>query len=189
MAIEDLTSLAEVKDFLLIDVTTWDSFISKLITRVSKLFDSYCRRPLKARDLDKVLDGNGTNTLWLPTYPINSITKLWLSKDQEWTSANEISANNYYVNVDTGRLRLTKGDVFPDYPDSVRIQFNGGYSTVPADLEEACIEEVARRFHFSQEKQLGRLSESTMAGATTYEPAGLLRTVRLVLDLYKDWRS
>lgn len=187
-----MTTLAEVKEFLQITEADWDTILSKLISRVSAAFDSYCRRPLKARDIDVVLDGNGLPWIWLPTYPINSISNLWVSKKAEWTSDNLVAATDYIVQEQIGRLSLKPDSdifLFPDVRNSVRIQFNGGYSTVPADLEQACIEEVARRFLFISDKILGRITETGAAGSVSYETGPFLRTVQSVLTLYRDWRQ
>ena len=75
-----LTTRNRVKAKLGITVTTYDSQIDEMLDIVTNLINEYCGRIFGADDYKDWLNGEGTSELFLPQYPINSISRVSIHK-------------------------------------------------------------------------------------------------------------
>lgn len=114
------------------------------INAVSALFEMFCNRPLKERsytyleseeDLETgvyyvskytVFDGPNGNTLWLPTYPIDSISHLEISGVEVSEMTGYEADTGYALYRDTGRMVYEYHWDYP-YRQNVKIKWKGGY--------------------------------------------------------------
>lgn len=138
------TSLAAVKRHLKIDDadTEFDAELELLINACYKMLEGYIHHPLKSADYTKDLDGDGTNTLLLPIYPINSVTSIYDDPEREFAADTLIASTDYVVDneEEVGTVRLFKNTTaFTKGIKNIRIAFNAGYTTIPSDAELACI--------------------------------------------------
>jgi len=67
-----LVTLQEAKDWLGISVTTYDTILENLINATTARIEQYLMRQVKARDRIEFYDPDGSNTLLLRQYPVNS---------------------------------------------------------------------------------------------------------------------
>lgn len=193
-----LTSLANLKAFKGISVTTNDTLLENCIDRITELFENFTNRKLKARDYsydsgsgdydsdNAIVDGNGIDRMPLPQYPVNSITTLRI---------NELAIDERSSIYDTGWVLADKaagivilsGYIFTAGIRNIELVYNGGFSTIPEDLEQACIEQAAWLFKQSAPggNLLGVTSKALADGSISYSAKDLLASVRLVLERYK----
>lgn len=116
-----------------------------LIDAVSKEIESICQRVLLAADYTEVLNGNGTNSIFLSQYPINTITSV--EYGQPWDGYTRDAVTDYISYDDTGEISFLFESL--DSPQMFEVVYNAGFSTVPLDLNLICVEEVVRAFNVS----------------------------------------
>lgn len=181
--VNSLTTLADVKTWCGVTVIDYDSILEDLIDSVSWQFNSFCNRKIKARDITGYYDGDGSDTLVTPEYPINSITHIYVDTDRDFTSDTEVTD---YVYNDNGRIVLTD-DSFTTTEQANKIEYNAGYSTIPYDLQVACKDQVKFLFRRHRDNREGVSTESNLNGNVTMTEVGEMLTT--VLEVVKRYRK
>lgn len=141
----------------------------RLINAASATANRIGRRVFAATDYTVQLDGNGSQRILLPEYPVNSVTELNI--DTEWSFAAGTIETDYLLYSEQGEI-FRKYAEFPDHPQCVKVTFNAGFTEVPDELELAVIEVVA--FNASRVANRGgrigtKSFEANNAVTTTYE--------------------
>ena len=155
----DLTTLAAVKAYAGVTVTTDDGMLSALITAYSAWVRSWLNRDILRATYSVRLSGRGGQSVQLPQYPIRSITSLSINgvaiaAQPSWGAAG------YYF--DETRLFL-EGYCFTKGNGNVAVIFDAGFDAVPADIAQAVNELVGLRYAL-RDKQ--GWSSKTLAGET-----------------------
>jgi|TARA_R100000458_G_C8272471_1_gene247329 hypothetical protein len=282
-----LTSLANLKAWLGISSSTYDSVLESAIDRATSIIETYTGRKLKARDIYEWHNGDGSKTVHLDQYPIERMYRVGyghqtaftiessVSTDLELTfmvdseeahlrrieqggtlaeNTFDLTSSSYnntsklvsaitaltgftatlttnvpsrnlhriggidliregpahitYVSEADGEYRLDhqRGIVymrhsrgnrnfdhessgrFPRVRQSILVHYKAGYSTVPDDLERACIEIAAEMY---QTRQQDRSVSSETLGDYTYskkQQAALVEERKHLLEGYRDIR-
>lgn len=192
-----LTSLANLKSYLNLSVTTHDTLLEKLVDRATSLAEDYTNRKLKARDYsydsdadaydadNAVLDGNDRDHMIMPQYPVNSVTTVrinTLSIDERDT----VFDTGWVLDKKNGIIRLA-GYVFTGGLKNIEFAYNAGYATVPDDLEQAVIEQAAWMFKQSTAGSalLGITAKTLPDGSISFSSGDILSQVKLVFNRYK----
>lgn len=202
-ASKDLTVKATVKTELGETSTTYDAQIDAHIHQVSALIIGYCNRELIS---EKVTDSFRTARRWTsyrPTAP--SITSLWLSRTPVVTihavveDGTTLTASDYEVIASTGELLRLDSDGNPTCWATgvlITVQHTSGYvplTTLPNDLERACIDQVKAIFKSASRDPTLR-SETVpdvyqasyaLAGGDFVGASGLLKSVEGALAKYR----
>lgn len=173
MTAQDLTTLANVKSWLGISTDTDNALLSRLITAASSIMQNYVNRDFVSQSYTTICDGIGGNTMVLPNYPI---TEVQVVKVDGLT----IPSTSYIF--DWHRLIL-RGYTFTRDKANVEIHYTAGYTTIPADLEEACIELVG--YKYRERNRIGEASKAMAGETTSYNIRDLPETVRTILNQYK----
>lgn len=197
MGDHDLITLTDLKDFLGLTDITHDILLSRIIERVSSVFDDETRRKLAARDYtydstsadydpdNAVLDGNGRDRLALPQYPVNSLSTLKINTF-EIDERADVFSTGWVLDRKNGIITLA-GYLFTEGLSNIDLVYNAGYATVPADLEGAAVEQSA--WVFKQSTPGGALlgvSGKTLAdGSIQFTSKELLPSVRATIERYK----
>lgn len=139
-----LTTLSAVKEFLQIAtaVTDDDTFITNLISRISADIEKECGRTFLAANYTEYHDGDSTSILMLDQYPVNSITSIHDDVDREYNADDLIDSDDYAFYSESGIVELD-GLTFATGIKNIKVIYNAGYTTIPTDLEQACIKRVA----------------------------------------------
>lgn len=200
MAVGDYTTKDEVKEYLeqLAGVATWDIVIDKIITRVSRMIDTHCRRRfyVPAADETETRDGTGSQQLH-PQLDIASLTTLEVAASAAAARAGTytaVAATDYVLMPRERRpgfpalyVRLhdaPAGTVtrFTDGTATVRLTGRFGFTTTPDDIKHAAVMLVARAWRGRQN------GFSDVIGVTDYGTAQISRAmpadVREVLNRY-----
>lgn len=153
--------------------------INLLIGMVDGIIKNYCGWEVLAKDYSLSYNGNGTTTLDLKAYPINTLTSLTID-DTEVTSQASLNASDgiIYFTTETG-LTFTSGT------NNVQAEFNAGYSTVPSDLAYAASWLVVINYNRISQESIGVVSEQFNTIKVEYDKADIPIMVKQVLDRYR----
>jgi hypothetical protein len=115
----------------------------------------------------------------LANYPIQSVSSVSIGTPTQRTA---IAVTTQYIFTRTA-IRIVDGSYFPRGVANIAITYTAGFTTLPADLVDACAKWSALKYR--QLERLGQLSK-TLAGETvTFDTAAVPADVKLTLDNYK----
>lgn len=165
-ASRDLTTLAIVKDELMIIDGASDAFLNRAITQASAAAATYCNRVLMAEKVKdefwprrEVWPGQvqaGIAPLQLARWPVQSIVSVTQDGDALADSTD------YRLDAEAGQLWRLDGNGYPAYwlPYNITVNYIGGYAAIPDDLQDACIRLVKARW-FARTRDPGLRGETT----------------------------
>jgi hypothetical protein len=150
------------------DDTSQDAIYRLLIERCSARIEVFCRRAFLAANYTEYYAGNGDKLLPLQQRPINSVASVYVDEGGYWGQASGAFAagtlltagTEYAIKLDavggatgaSGMLYRIDG-VWPKYdayrpgtissipvlaPGNIKVTYNAGYTTIPADVAMAC---------------------------------------------------
>lgn len=174
-----LTTKEKVKEPLGISDSASDTLIDSIISGTTDWIESYCggRRFKSTAYSNKIFDSKGGDALFLPQYPISTVSALeyrggtWSTPI--WTAFN---ANDYLLYGDRGYIQFsTRYNAYPQY---FRVSYTAGflidfgreldttYHTLPFDVTQAATEIAVK----SYERRLaqGKVSESVEGQSVTW---------------------
>jgi len=181
-----LCMFKEVIDYgRLIEYITQDNtLIENLINRTTNTFHNIVGvDQFKAKSYTQRYDGNGTSRL-MPYFkytPIISSTFLYDSVTWDFDSDSLIDPDDYVI-VNNLYIQL-KNTFFNKSRQNIQLISVCGYSTIPDDLKQACIEEVIRKFN--RRKDFDVVVKSDADGTVDYVEKDLLVQTRNILNRYK----
>lgn len=118
-----------------------DVVCAELIAAAQGHIERVAGRPIEAGAITETFDGPAS-TLWLEVTPVNSITSV--------TVDGTALTSNDYTYTDYGRLARTSNSRERAWStskqQSIVVVYNGGYQTVPYDLQDICANVAARAF-------------------------------------------
>lgn len=162
-------------------LSTDDATLTRLLTAVGAFFAAYCDRTFSSGSQTYVTNGTGNATLLLPDYPVSAITSVTI--DGTAIAARPSVGAAGYVLVAPNTLMLDGDMKFTRGIANVTVVYTAGYSTIPYDLEQACLETCAswykRRMRTDEE------SKSIQGEVITFSTSPLPKAAKAVLDLYK----
>lgn len=193
-----LTSLTNLKSYLNLSVSTHDTLLENLIDRATEMIEDYTNRKLKARDYsydsgsgdydadNAVLDGNDRDRMVMPQRPINSVTTLRINTTAI-DARSTVFDSGYVIDAKNGIIVLL-GYVFTAGAKNIELAYNAGHSTIPEDLEQACIEQAAWMFKQSSagSSLLGVSAKTLADGSVSYASGALLPQVKRVLEKHRN---
>lgn len=140
--------------------TSQDSLVEFFINASSEMIERETDRKLKAQSIVDTVHGRSSNIVLLSQWPVNSITELRIDNSSIFVDANTlIDASEYRIGDDKNSLVLLSRTFTKGY-NNVRITFNGGYSSIPSDLEHACLWMVFYYHKMRIAEDIGRQSKS-----------------------------
>lgn len=172
-----LTTVANVKAYLGVAGSADDALIENLIDRVTNFIQKYCNRKFTKSNYDEYYDGSGAGYLFLPNYPIVSVSLLEIDGIIK-------TSTDYAIYVDAGMIRLKNGK-FSEGVLNVHVLYTAGYSTIPKDLEQACTELVAMKYYSRGTEKFGVTARNFGEGGTISYERTLPAEIADVLDLFK----
>lgn len=169
-----LVTNTQIKDFLGISASTWDTLLTTLSSRAQAMVDRYCNRTLGSASYTEDISGMGMPYLIVRHTPITTLTSVSsLDRDTAGTeTATAISVGSYRYDAETGCISLINSrgiwrdddGYYAAAPRSVlsprfepgfknyRVVYTAGYTTgtVPADITDAIIQIAAELFKMRQ---------------------------------------
>ena len=171
MAAQDLITTADLKEYLLLSGASYDTYLAKVISRVSKAIESKTKRELKERSsIEEYLDGGGSNLLMPAQYPITAIASIYVDNDRGFAASSLVSTTDYVIDQSKISIRGLGGYLWPRGIQNVKLTYTYGYSTIPEDIELACLLWCQDIWHKGKigdgDDRLGKASETTDQGGT-----------------------
>lgn len=185
MADTDLCVLSDVEKHLnQVNKTTNEiqEVLSNLITNKTQAITTFLGfEQILAQDYTEYMDGDGDSNIYPNNTPINSITSINIDSDWTWGTSTLISSD-YYRIVDSRYITM-KGYFFTTGSQNVQLIYNAGYTTIPSDLKQVCIDEVVRAYN--EKSNIGISSKTNANGSITRFEKGFMKQSLEVLYRYK----
>lgn len=174
-----LTTTAAFKQYLNITGTTDDAQIAFLVTAVSELIANTLNRDVGTQTFTETYDGSGNRRQVVSNYPITSVTSVRVDGALQQAATGVLSAG-YRFDRFSVFFNLS---VFPEGIQNVQLVYVAGYTTVPPDLAQACLETMANIYRTAT-----RIGESSKAmgggGQTSYSLKDIPATAMKILNNY-----
>lgn len=119
-----------------------DTSLSLGISVVSELFQKHCNRLFLSQSYTTAMDGDGSQTLILPQYPVTALTLVTLIA----SDGTETPYDNTYFRFKTNgivRWAPATAYMFPYGFQNISVQYTAGFATIPAPVEEAMCTMIA----------------------------------------------
>lgn len=170
----DFCTAAQVKSYLGLTVATDDVLIGSLVSAVSAWIETYLSRNIANATVIETLDGTGTAKMTVQHYPITSLTSV---------TVDGVAVNSAYLKFRNATIQRTDGYAFP-LRSQVALNYTAGYSTIPLDIAQACVEIVAWRY--KERDRIGQSSKSAGGAETVaYQTTAIPASAKTILDQYK----
>ena len=156
--------------------------ISVLIDRVQKSFEAYCNTSFESASYTEYYDGTGNGYLFLKNIPVTSISSIYDDSSWLWASTSLLPSADY-------RIMNNNTVYYKSYLtaeiQNIKITYVAGYAddSIPNDLQQACIEEVGRKYNNYKDYDI--TAKSLSDGSITYTEKGLLTDTKRVLNYYR----
>lgn len=191
----DLTTVAAVKAWQAIPSgrAGSDAILAALVTSTSADFlRAIERTDFLAEDYTEVREGDGGQRLVMRHWPINTVATLNVGAATIAVSSDKILPGYYFDDgLDPERLNelYLVGSVFTDGA-AVKVAYNAGYATVPADVAQAVVEWVVARYKGRPGAQIASQREAGGEHVTYDREAPMPPTTAAVAERYKRcWPS
>lgn len=178
----DLTTLENVKGYLgLTDsVEARDDLLQRIITAASALIESILGRTIANDEYTETRNGNGTATMVAKYYPVTAVSSLTVDGTEIHVAVSQTDSG-YLYDEDGFYLR---GYLFSKGVKNVSISYTAGYSETPADIEDMCIELVAKKYKYRE--HIGQASKILAGETVTYERYDLTKDMKSILRNYQN---
>lgn len=179
-----LITKTELKRFIGIeaDDTDQDDLLDDLISAVSEQAKLDTGRQLESSVITEYHVGDGTNRLMLNEWPVNSIASIHDDDDRVWDANDAIDTDDIQISNQVPGLIIYDGGYFTiGTTENIKVVYNAGYATIPADLKQAVKELCAYKYRSAKLLQNTSEEEPTI-------PASLRKAYEGVIQKYKKYR-
>jgi len=160
---------------------------------VSGKMEEDLKNKVKAQSVTAYLSGDGTDTLYVPFYPVialygstdaEKLASLQSRDDPDdaWADLSSDLDHIYIDSVKTDRIKLLDGEAFPSGDSNIKVVYYAGYSDPPADIQLVVMEKV--QLMWMESGRGGNLLGTQSIGS---EAGGVSRTFNSNLD--KRWEQ
>jgi len=181
-----LATLEQLKEYMSIPVDkidpAKDELLEAFLNRVSARIETYCGRTFASAEYTEYRDGRGLPYIYTNQYPITTVSGIWDDYDWSWADATLISSTFYRVSNDGNSIN------FHDYTltegvENIKIIYTAGYSTLPLDLVQVCLEEVV--IAWKAKSNPGLISITMEDGSIQRNSTNFLPSSMAVLNKYR----
>ena len=115
--------------------------LQALLDAATDMIESYCDRTFAAADYTNYIDGNDQRWIYVHNAPINSITSVVIKGTDDLTET--IAGTEFRYDSTIGKIEFKPSATssygyFPKGFENIQINYNGGWATIPAAVQEAC---------------------------------------------------
>lgn len=135
-----LITKAEYKAYVGINGTEQDATIDSLIPKVSELVKSYCRRTFVdyITDIKTEYFNGGIQRIYLQEYPVIMVLSVEQSIDYGQNYTDLVEFTDYALDKESDSIvTLSTTGEFTYYINGYKVNYYGGYETLPEDLKLA----------------------------------------------------
>jgi len=184
LASNALVTLADFKQFMHIDTDDVDDDgrLTQVINYVSQRIERYCKRVFKSAAYTEYYDGVlDMSSLILNQYPVSAISSIYDDPSWYYTADSLILATDYAYDADSGMVFLAPGYRFSMGKRNIKITYTAGYSTIPADLANACCEWCALEYQRISKERWGLNNISAANTSTGFDNSDIPDNIKLML--------
>lgn len=146
--------------------TAQDALLERYINSASQQIERYCDRSFISESKTEFYDGTRSNELLLRRSPVSAVSLVAVDSERTFGSDTVLVASTYAVVGDVA-LRRHSG-TWGKGSQNIKVTYTAGYSTIPADLEDACILLVEHRYRMRGDRRLGRSSQGKQGESISY---------------------
>jgi hypothetical protein len=132
--------------------TSESAVVADLITAAQAHIERIAERTIEVAARSEVFDPPTTPNLWLSYTPV--VTTSTTTPFEVTVDGDALASTQYSVDPETGRLtRVVNGRPrsWSEYKvQSITVEYEGGYTTVPGDLLDLCARIAARNYQAGQ---------------------------------------
>lgn len=176
----DLTTLANVKEWLKVTGTADDALLTRLVSAASGAMQTWMNRVIASGSYTEYRDGHDGIHLSFSDYPVTAVSGVSINDIPIPASTGSLSSG--YVFSAT-RLSLRGFYVFDRGVQNVLISYTAGYAVTPPELAQACIELVSARY--KEKDRIGLVSKGLAGETITFSQKDFSAGVRTVMSNYK----
>lgn len=173
--------------------STEESECDLLINSASILAAIMCGRGLDTNGVSRFIstsrteyyDGDGSDTMYVRAYPISAVASLYVDPDRDYGSTTLVDSGDYVYYANEGKV-CTDGALLAGGRKSIKITYTGGYTTAPADLQQAIKELVMFWYKRNTDKRVGVASMSVGDKSMSYE-TNIPDSVKATFNRYRYW--
>lgn len=180
----DPADLAEVADLVAwlnltnVDQTASDQ-LQRLVTAISVWIQEEISRTIRSTSYTKTLDGHGGDRMMLAHYPVTAVASVSVDGQSIPTSSGPGQPGFFLAND----LVVLRGFRFTQGPANVGVSYTAGFTQVPRDLTQACIELAA--LCWRERDRIGHVSKSMNGETVTFMVKAMSDRVRAILDHHR----
>ena len=200
----DLTTLGDVKAWLQTGQsafpTTDDALLTRLITAASQFIQTWLNRQISSQDWIEIRDGIGGPVspyemrYQFGTFPVSAVSlvvvdgltipPILLSQSVQPGSAGVSNFATQEGYLFTPTQLVIRGYAVPRKAGCVTLQYTAGYSVIPPDLAQACIELVALRYR--ERSRIGEVARAIGGGETvSYSQKDMSDSIKTLIQAYR----
>ena len=177
----DLTTLANVKAWMAVSGNADDVLLARLITAASAYIESWLNRRFAIATYSELRDGSGADSICVKNYPITSVQNVTIN-GVPIVAASGPQGMGYLIN-DSGTAICLRGYAFLRDRFNVSLTYTAGFSAIPPDVEQACIDLVSLRY--KERDRIGQISKSLAGETVAFSQKDLSEATRTLLNNYK----
>lgn len=125
--------LNDIKSYLNITDSTKDNQLAGYINSSIAEVEKYCDRKLKYKTYTEYLDGDGDCVIYVPAYPVISVTSLKYYDEETEDYEDILDSGDTiadYVEVFDNQIRLLSGYSFPAGDKNIQLVYVAGYKCI-----------------------------------------------------------
>lgn len=190
-----LTTLVNAKEHLGIPAptATYDALITRFINEATGKIETFCDRKLKQRTgIIEFRDGFANDRILLDQWPATKPSQLWVDPTVLFTDTSyQLAATDYALDLSArgeGIGVVLLKSMFPRGVKNIKVVYDGGFVTIPDELEGACLWTVQFLYNMRTDQSVGVETKGKNQENTTYRD-DLPKYVQDTLLAYKraEW--
>lgn len=189
-----LCALADVKTYLGITNTNQDAVITSLITNASAMIESYCNRVFASANYAETRNGTGGYRMYAANAPITAVSAVTVD-GISIPAAPAPSGNGlgYGFVFDSDLIYIRPGVPYSGQPtafnkgiQNVTLAYTAGFTTIPSDVNQACVELVADKL--AKQSRIDKKSETLGQQQTvSFDLSDMPPRVKTALAQWRRW--
>ncbi len=182
-----LVTIAEYKAYAGKTTPNEDTQIASLITIVSELVKTYCRRTFidYADDAKVEVFSGKVQPFLLKEFPLIAISSVAFSSDYGVTYTDLVEGTDFYVDVEDNTINSVSTTGFTTYPNGYKVTYTAGYTTLPSDLKLGIFDLITYYLSNDQAVHSPKAPGTNSVQVEYITTSNLPAHIRRILELYK----
>ena len=175
----ELTTLSALKSWLNLTTVMDDAMLSRLISAASSYIENILNRTILSQIYTDKMSGKGTHTLSFYHSPVTAVASLSIDGNIIPAASSSLQAGYLFS---SSQLMLN-GYLFTRGHQNITVTYTAGYTTVPYDIEQACLELCALRY--KERDRIGQISKTIAGEVSSFMQKDMPGSVTTILQQYK----